>query len=263
MTTTVGALAAAAGPVRDAIDELLLSLADDEFVIGFSDSEWTGIAPMLEEDVAMSSIAQDEIGHARAFYELLAELRADGRDADSIAYDREPDEYRHCRLLDHPRGDWSDTIARRYLYDTADAVRLESLAESAYEPLRQLVAKVRREERYHVMHVAAWFDRLARTRGEPRDRLEAALEKLGGDAATVFTPLDGEAVLLEARVVAAPMADLARRWADSIRSAFAAHGLEGPPDSSVAGGRVAHSGAFRSLHADLTSVRRLDPAASW
>ena len=58
---------------RDALAELLLSVADDEFVIGFWDSEWTGIAPMLEEDVATSSIAQDEIGHARALYELLAE----------------------------------------------------------------------------------------------------------------------------------------------------------------------------------------------
>ena len=50
---------------RDALAELILSAADDEFVIGFWDSEWTGIAPMLEEDVATSSIAQDEIGHAR------------------------------------------------------------------------------------------------------------------------------------------------------------------------------------------------------
>ena len=57
---------------RDALAELLLTLADDEFVLGFWDSEWTGIAPMLEEDVAMSSISQDEIGHARAWYELLA-----------------------------------------------------------------------------------------------------------------------------------------------------------------------------------------------
>ena len=67
---------------REALAELLLSVADDEFVIGFWDSEWTGIAPMLEEDVATSSIAQDEIGHARAIYELLATLTGD--DADQI-----------------------------------------------------------------------------------------------------------------------------------------------------------------------------------
>ena len=72
----------------------------------------------------MSSLAQDELGHAQALYLLLASLRDDGRDADAIAYDRSPDEYRHARLLDHGRGDWAMTIARRYLYDTADAVRL-------------------------------------------------------------------------------------------------------------------------------------------
>src|ERR687885_2030730 len=86
--------------VREGLDALLLSMADDEFVIGFSDSEWTGIAPILEEDVAMSSIAQDELGHARALYELLAAILDDGRDADAIAYDREPTGYRHARLLD-------------------------------------------------------------------------------------------------------------------------------------------------------------------
>src|SRR3954454_12640487 len=98
-----------------ALGGLLRAMADDEFVVGFTDSEWTGIAPLLEEDVAMSSLAQDELGHARAFYGLLGELVGD--DPDHLAYDRPPEEFRHCRLLDHPRGDWAFTIARRYLYD--------------------------------------------------------------------------------------------------------------------------------------------------
>ena len=68
---------------RDALAVLLLAMADDEFVLGFSDSEWTGIAPILEEDVAMSSLAQDELGHAQALYRLLADLVDDGRDADA------------------------------------------------------------------------------------------------------------------------------------------------------------------------------------
>ncbi len=101
------------------------SMADDEFVIGFSDSEWTGIAPLLEEDVAMSSLAQDELGHAQRSTACWPSSPA--ADADAIAYDREPDDYRHARLLDHGRGDWAMTIARRYLYETADAVRLEAL----------------------------------------------------------------------------------------------------------------------------------------
>src|SRR4051794_41393701 len=143
-----------AGDGRErALALLLLSMADDEFVIGFSDSEWTGIGPILEEDVAISSLAQDELGHAQALYGLFADLVADGRDADAVAYDRPPEGYVHARLLDHPRGDCAATIARRLLYETADAARLEALVETSFEPLRELVAKLRPQERYHRTHV--------------------------------------------------------------------------------------------------------------
>jgi ring-1,2-phenylacetyl-CoA epoxidase subunit PaaC len=175
--------------LREPIAELLLTLADDEFVIGFSDSEWTGIAPILEEDVAMSSIAQDELGHAKAFFDLLAGVLDDGRDADALAYDREPAAFRHCRLVDGPRGDWAHTIVRRWIYDTADGVRLGGLGDSNFAPLAELVAKVRREERYHVMHANAWLERLGHGRGEARDRLERAWQDLGPQASTVFAPL--------------------------------------------------------------------------
>src|SRR5207247_8420493 len=97
---------------------LLLELADDELVIGWRDSEWTGIAPSLEEDVAFSSIAQNEIGHARALYELAA--REVGGDADALAFDRRPGDYRCCPLVELRRLDWADTIARHWLYETAD-----------------------------------------------------------------------------------------------------------------------------------------------
>ena len=62
----------------------LLAIADDELVLGWRDSEWTGIAPVLEEDVAFSSIAQNEIGHARALYELAAREQY-GRRGESTA----------------------------------------------------------------------------------------------------------------------------------------------------------------------------------
>ena len=95
-------------------EQALLGLADDELVLGWRDSEWTGIAPMLEEDVAFSSIAQNEIGHARAVYELL--VRADG-DADALAFDRKPEEYRCAPLVELHLLEWAHTIARRWLYE--------------------------------------------------------------------------------------------------------------------------------------------------
>jgi ring-1,2-phenylacetyl-CoA epoxidase subunit PaaC len=249
---------------RNALSLLLLAMADDEFVIGFSDSEWTGIAPMLEEDVAMSSIAQDELGHAQALYRLLAEVLDDGRDADAIAYDRPVEGYYHARLLDHPRGDWADTIARRYLYDTADAVRLGALADSSFAPLRELVAKIRREERYHLMHVSAWLDRLASAAGEPRERLLAALERLAPDAATVLSPLPNELSLVMAGIMETGGNDLDARWRAEIGRVFERLDLSMPlPIADPMTARTNHSDAFRWLWGEFTSVRREQPGATW
>src|SRR3982750_1881820 len=93
----------------------ILELADDELVLGWRNSEWTGIAPTLEEDVAFSSIAQNEIGHARAAYELVA--RELGTDADALAFDRAPGEYRCAPLVELRLLDWAYAIARRWLYE--------------------------------------------------------------------------------------------------------------------------------------------------
>lgn len=251
-----------AAPPIPGLVELLLTMADDEFVIGFSDSEWTGIAPLLEEDVAMSSLSQDELGHAAALYTLLGEQT--GQNPDAIAYDREPTGYRHARLLDHGRGDWATTIARRYLYETADAVRLDALKDTAWAPLAELVAKIRREERYHRMHVESWLGRLASADGEPRRRLLDALDTLGPHAGTVFTPLAGEAALLEARILSRSMGDLERDWRGHVAQTFQPLGLpELPPTADPARGRTDHGEPFRWLWGEFTSVRRADPEAVW
>jgi ring-1,2-phenylacetyl-CoA epoxidase subunit PaaC len=147
--------------------EQLLELADDELVMGWRDSEWTGIAPTLEEDVAFSSIAQNEIGHARAVYELL------GEDADALAFDRKPEEYRCSPLVQLRLLDWAHTIARRYLYEQYDRARIERLTRSGHAEVAAVARKIDREEAYHRMHAELWAERL---REEPRFR--AALDEL-------------------------------------------------------------------------------------
>ena len=143
-------------------EQELLGLADDELIVGWRDSEWTGIAPMLEEDVAFSSIAQNEIGHARALYELHSD------DADALAFDRAPGEYRCAPLVELPLLDWAHTIARRWLYEVADEIRIGALKETL-----PLAAKIDREETYHRLHAAMWHERL---RDAPPFR--AAVEEL-------------------------------------------------------------------------------------
>jgi len=147
--------------------ERLLGIADDELILGWRDSEWTGIAPVLEEDVAFSSIAQNEIGHARAVYSLLSE------DADALAFDRSPEEYRCAPLVELRLLDWAHTIARRWLYETADEIRLAALKDDADPQVAGLAAKIDREETYHRMHAEMWHERL---RDEPRFR--KAVEEL-------------------------------------------------------------------------------------
>ncbi len=150
----------------------LLAIADDELVLGWRNSEWTGIAPFLEEDVAFSSIAQNEIGHARALYELAA--RELGTTADELAFDRKPEEYACSRLVElRLVPDWARTIARHYLYEQDDERRLRELMESDDPEVAGLAAKIDREEAYHRMHAQMWHERLD---GMPE--YAAALEEL-------------------------------------------------------------------------------------
>jgi ring-1,2-phenylacetyl-CoA epoxidase subunit PaaC len=206
---------------------VLLQLADDELIIGWRDSEWTGIAPTLEEDVAFSSIAQNEIGHARALYELAAaEL---GTDADALAFDRDPADYRCAPLVELHLMEWAHTVARRYLYEEADRVRIEALKASDDEELAGLAAKIDREEVYHRMHAELWA---ARLRDEPRFR--AAVEELWPYALGVVEP--------EQRT------ELARRV-----------GL----DLVEAKERGTRTEEFAELWEEMTEVRRSAPGATW
>jgi ring-1,2-phenylacetyl-CoA epoxidase subunit PaaC len=160
----------------------LLRLADDEFILGWRDSEWTGIAPFLEEDVAFSSIAQTEIGHARAWYQLAAvELETD---ADALAFDRDPDEYAcaplvELRLID----DWAASIARRWLYERADGIRIQALLNSVDRDVAGLAEKIDREEVYHRIHADMWAERL-----RDHDLFSRAVEDLWPYALGVVSP---------------------------------------------------------------------------
>jgi ring-1,2-phenylacetyl-CoA epoxidase subunit PaaC len=217
--------------------ETLLALADDELIVGWRDSEWTGIAPTLEEDVAFSSIAQNEIGHARALYELAAvEL---GTDADALAFDREPGAYRcaplvELRLLD----DWAMTIARRYLYELADEIRIRELIASDDVELSGLAAKIDREEVYHRLHAEMWA---ARLRDEPR--FTAAVDELWPFALGLLEP--------------ALRPELARRAGRASNSLLQAHDPLHPEE------RGAHTPALAELLSEMTEVRRSDPGAQW
>jgi len=205
----------------------LIELADDELILGWRDSEWTGIAPSLEEDVAFSSIAQNEIGHARALYELAARDLA--TTADKLAFDRDPSEYRSAPLVQQRRMDWAHTIARHWLYETADEIRLAALKESDDTEVAGLAAKMDREEVYHRMHAQMWAERL-----RANERFESAVEELWPFALGVL-PREQRAALSE-RVGRAKVEAVER---------------DGGSDE------------LRELWEEMTMVRRSVPGATW
>jgi ring-1,2-phenylacetyl-CoA epoxidase subunit PaaC len=217
----------AQAPPSAAVDAVL-AFADDELVLGWRDSEWTGVAPFLEEDVAFSSIAQGEIGHARALYELAAAVL--GGDADALAFDRPPAEYRCAPFVELPlTGDWAATIARHWLYETADAIRVTAFMAADWPELAGLAAKMDREEAYHRMHAQMWRDKLA-----GNERFESAVVELWPYALGVLEP--------EQR---GRLAELA--------------GLE----EAEAVERGTHDESFAALHEEMTMVRRSIPGAAW
>jgi ring-1,2-phenylacetyl-CoA epoxidase subunit PaaC len=203
---------------------LLLALADDEMVLGHRHSEWTGWAPYLEEDLAFSSIAQDEMAHARVLYELAEPL--DGRDADALALGRPRDEYLHAVICERPNRDWGYTLARHYLYDTADDVRLAALETSTYQELASAVRTVRLEERYHLEHARLWFSRLAHGPVEGRQRFADGLEAAVGEALALFESLPGEERLLEEGILPRPSEELLGEWLEQVGNELEAASLD-------------------------------------
>ncbi|MEA2460179.1 MAG: ring,2-phenylacetyl-CoA epoxidase subunit PaaC [Actinomycetota bacterium] len=176
--------------MSEALASFVTALADDELVLGHRHSEWTGYAPHIEEDVAFSSIAQDEVGHAAALYTFAGQIL--GEDADHLAFGRKPNEYRNALLCERGNKDWAYTLARHWVYDTADEVRLESLESSSNRDLAALATKMRREERYHQIHADMWLKRIAQGPVEGRNKLIHALEEALRDASGLFELLPEE-----------------------------------------------------------------------
>ena len=144
-----------------ALADWLLARADDELMLAHRNSEWTGHAPIIEEDIALANLAQDELGHATLWYGLLANLRGRPESyADELVYFRDAAGWRNAQLVELPKGDWAFTMVRQYLFDSYEMAVLPALMRSAHEPLAHVAQKIQREELYHFKHSSLWVRRL-------------------------------------------------------------------------------------------------------
>lgn len=216
--------------------EALLAAADDELVLGHRDSEWTGLAPHIEADVALSSIAQDEMSHAQALYQVLAP-----EDPDALACGRERGGYRHAQLLE-VQGDFAFTVIRQYLYDIYEELRI---ARFLRDPgLRAIAVRMAREETYHRMHDRVTGRALGRG-------LQEALNAAWPLALGLFEPVGEFDVDID-------------EWKAVVEPELQSWGLAVPSAQPACGGRAGrHTGDFDGLWEDLTGLFRADPTRHW
>lgn len=246
---------------------LVLSLADDELAIGHRHSHWTGVAPTLESDLAFSSLAQDEIGHAVLFYGVASELTGD--DEDALAFGRQPEAYRHAVLLEREPRDWAFSLARQHAYDLFDAVRLDVLGNSADQSLSGLLGAIVREERLHRAHARAWLERVAGRHPEGRARMVDAIRRVLAEAGGLVEPLPGEEQLVAEGVLPVGSGEIAARWRERLEADYARYGLaEEVLDAfdvhgGLGGRHGRHSDEWRPMWEEMTKLYREHPGASW
>ena len=251
--------------LRRAAADYVLSLADDEMILSHRDSEWTGHAPILEEDIAFANIALDEMGHALLWYQVYSELVGEDpeRWPDRLVFQRDADEFRHTPLVELPNGDWARSMLRQFLFDAAELVWLEDLANSAYAPIAAVARKIVNEERYHDRHTRAWVRRLGLGTDESRRRMQQALHGLWPYLADLTAPRPLEEMLVAAGVC--PSAAAVRsRWLADVLPTLEAINLrvpEGFPPSPF--DRRHHTSDLAALVAEMQSVARLEPEGVW
>ena len=244
--------------------ELLYKMADDQLILGHRNSEWTGMGPLLEEDIAFSSMAQDKVGHSLALYTLLHQLGES--DPDTIAFTRNANQFHNSIFTELPNQEYDFSLIRHFLYDTAEALRFEYLTLSSYEPLAQIARKVRGELRYHTLHAKTWINQLGSATEESVARLQKSLNHAMPYALGMFEESPYEKELVEAGIFSGEN-ELKKNWSIKVEEVISKTRLVLPDwkiISPMTGGRMGkHSEHLQPLLDEMSEVFRIDPGAEW
>lgn len=219
----------------------LLSFADDALVLGHRTSEWTGHAPLLEEELALANIALDLIGQARALYQAAGALT--GQSEDDLAYLRDPPAFRNALIMELPNGDFAFTIARLYFVSVASDQRWRTRFDDP--TLASVAEKAMKETAYHVRHAAEWLIRLGDGTAESHRRAQEAVDALWPYTAEITGNRPA--------------------WLDAVSPVLARATLRQPEDGWMqAGGRDGrHTEHLGHLLAEMQILPRTFPGAAW
>ena len=249
---------------ESAVKELLYKVADDQLIIGHRNSEWTGFGPLLEEDIAFSSMAQDKVGQSHALYSILHALGE--QPPDTVAFMRNSTQFHNCIFLELPNGEYDFSLIRHFLYDTSLAIRFEMLSRSTLQPLAQLATKIKGELKYHTLHANTWMKQLGSATQESITRLQTSLDYSLPYALGIFEESPFEVELISSGVFEGEKV-LKERWMEKVDEILSQTKLKLQPWDSVTpvlGGRFGkHSEHLQPLLDEMSEVFKIDPAAEW
>ncbi|MSP58571.1 MAG: phenylacetate-CoA oxygenase subunit PaaI [Flavobacteriaceae bacterium] len=246
------------------LKELLYKMADDQLILGHRNSEWTGLGPMLEEDISFSSMAQDKIGQSLALFELLQELGES--DPDTVAFTRNDNQFHCSQFVELPIGGYDFSLVRHFFFDHAEAIRFEMLADTVFEPLAMVAKKFKGEIKYHTMHADIFMKKLAEGGPESYGLIQQAINENFGLALGIFEPGEYESELIEAGIFGGENA-LQSRWLAKVVPLLESFGYTVPKVENTApalGGRKGiHTHHLQPLLDEMTEVFSIDPGADW
>ena len=241
-----------------------LRRADDALILGHRLSEWTGHAPILEEELALANIGLDLIGQARTLYGYAAECEAAGHDEDHFAYLRDAPQYRNLLLVEQPNGDFAQTIVRQVLYSAFADPYWRAMMRSKDATLAAIAAKSEKESIYHLRHASEWLIRLGDGTDASHLRAQAAVDALWCYGGEMFEADAGEQALI-AQAIAVDPATLRDDWTATLDNVLQEATLTQPAGTwAQRGGRVGkHSEHLGHLLAEMQSLQRSYPGAHW
>lgn len=233
----------------------LLYRADDALILGHRLSEWTGHAPMLEEELALANIALDLIGQARLLYAYAGELT--GHTEDQLAYLRDTPAWLNCLLVELPDGDFAFTTARLLLFAAFADPFWRAAMTSPDSTIAATAAKAEKETAYHLRHAAEWLIRLGDGTEESHRRAQTAVDDLWPYTGELFTDAAGDAM--------PNPASLRDAWNVTVDTALSRATLTRPRDGWMqSGGRSGrHTEHLGYLLAELQYLQRTFPGARW
>jgi ring-1,2-phenylacetyl-CoA epoxidase subunit PaaC len=260
--------AAIAGPRTPSIDnplfEYLLRLGDDRLVLGHRMSEWCGHGPILEEDIALSNIALDLVGHATSLLALAGTVEGNGRNEDALAYFRDGVQFRNVLMVELPNGDFGFTIVRQFLFDAYSVLLLDALSRAGDERVAAIAAKCLKEDKYHLRHSSEWVVRLGDGTDESKARVQSALDELWRYTGELFAH-DAVDDAVAALGLVVDHDGIQSRWRTMVADVVQRATLTLPADGAMRrGGRSGkHTEHLGHMLSEMQIVARSHPGATW